>query len=252
MAKVPFYAILGRGRWASRMHGILARERRRTISLEQTRRGPAESESDYKSRLRDALTATGTHIAWLCLAPGPHIRLIVEAAVSAGVHVVVEKPWLCSRAETDSLLALSRAAGCLVAIHYEYCLLEGVEAWRRDLHQRADLSFRGRFLLRRPDHSGIPAIDNLGAHLLAIRAYAVPRSALAEIQCGYELPDERRVSVEKSGENVASIDFLANKEPIIQRFIARLEAALDGADFPFDLGLADRVADEVASLKGKT
>jgi hypothetical protein len=249
MAKAPFYAVLGRGRWATRMHGILARERRRTISVEQTRRDPAESESAYKSRLRDALTASGTHIAWLCVPPGPHIPLMVEAAVGAGLHVVVEKPWLCSRRETDSLLALARATRRLVTIHYEYCLLEAVEAWRRDFSQRADLCFRGCYMLSRPDHSGIPAIDNLGAHLLAIRAYAVPRSAVLEIRCGYELPDERRVSVENPGGTVASIDFLANKEPIIQRFIAKLEAALDGADFPFDLRLAARVSDDVASLR---
>jgi hypothetical protein len=85
--------------------------------------------------------------------------------------------------------------------------------------------------------------------LLAIRAYAVPRSAVAEIRCGYELPDERRVWVEKSGENVAAIDFLANREPIIQRFVGLLEDALNGAEFPFDLDLAARVSDDVARLK---
>jgi hypothetical protein len=43
----------------------------------------------------------------------------------------------------------------------------------------------------------MPAIDNLGSHLLAIRAYSAPRSGLQEIRCGYEQPDERCIWLEK-------------------------------------------------------
>ena len=249
MAESPSYVIVGRGRWAHTMHGILAAERRRAIFIEETRRLSSESESSYRSRLSLAMSASGAQIAWLCVPPGPHIPLMVEAAISAGLNTVVEKPWLCSRAESDSLVALAQARRLLVAIHYEYCLLEGVESWRNEFKGGAGLFFGGRFTLSRHDPPAVPTIDNLRSHLLAIRAYAVPKSVVAEIHCGYGLPDERNVWVEEQNRRTGFIDFLKNHEPIIQRFIGRLEAALEGANFPFGLEFASRVADDVDALK---
>jgi hypothetical protein len=174
---------------------------------------------------------------------------MVEAAIGAGLHTVVEKPWLCSRSESESLLALSKARRLLVAIHYEYCLLESVESWRHKFDEGVGLLFGGHFTVSRPDHSAILNIDNLRSHLLAIRAYAVPKSGVAEIRCGYGLPDERSAWVGTHDRRTGFIDFLENHEPIIQRFIGRLEAALEGADFPFSLEFASRVADDVGTLK---
>jgi hypothetical protein len=48
---------------------------------------------------------------------------------------------------------------------------------------------------------------------------------------------------------VAFIDLLANKEPIIQRFIAKLEASLEGADFPLDLEFALKVSNDAEALR---
>lgn len=249
MAEIPSYAIVGRGRWAHTMCGILAAERRRTITIDNTRRQPLESDTSYKSRLSESIAASGAQIAWLCVPPGPHIPVMVEAAIGAGLHTVVEKPWQCSRSESKSLQALAQARRLLVAIHYEYCLLEGVESWRHEFNEGVGLCFGGRFTSSRSDSPATLSIDNLRSHLLAIRAYAAPKSHVAEIRCGYGLPDERSVWVETQGRRIASIDFLGNSEPIIQRFIGRLEAALDGADFPFGLDFASRVSDDVNALK---
>ena len=92
-------------------------------------------------------------------------------------------------------------------------------------------------------------MENLGSHLLAIRTYAAPNSALQEVRCSYERPDERSVWLEKENTRVAFIDLLANKELIIQRFIAKAEASLGGADFPFDLDFGLRVANDAEALR---
>ena len=129
--------------------------------------------------------------------------------------------------------------------------LEQAEQWRTEFHPGTGCRFGGRFLLSRSDRSGIPAIDNLGSHLLAIREYAVPSSIISEIRCSYELPDERLVWIDKGNQRVASIDLLAHGQPIIQRFIQKVEAALDGAAFPFDLEFALRVARELHAVQGR-
>jgi hypothetical protein len=249
VADQPAYAILGRGRWAARMQNILVGENRRVASIPETRRQGSESDAAYRSRLAEAMSASNAQIAWLCVLPGPHVPLMIDAALDAGLHVIAEKPWQGPRRVTASLVARAKSLRRLIAVHFEYCFLEEVERWRRDFHPGSGLRFGGHFFLSRPDHTGMPAMDNLGSHLLAIRAYGVPQSSVQEIRCGYEQPDERSVWLESRNTRVAFIDLLANKEPIIQRFIAKVEASLEGTDFPLDLEFALNVSNGAEALR---
>jgi hypothetical protein len=225
------------------MQTILTGEARGISSLEQSRRAPSEEALAYRARLQSACKASGAQIAWLCVPPGSHIPVMIEAAIEAGLHVVVEKPWLGSAEETRRLEALGKAHNRLLGIHYEYCLVHQVEAWRREWNPGAGLRFGGRLNISRPNHTGLSALDNLGSHLFSIHEYCVPHSAIAEIDCAYGQPDERSVWLESQGRRIAEIDLLANKQPIIQRFIGRVEAAIRGADFPFGLQFALNVAE---------
>ena len=249
MAEELAYVILGRGRWAKRMHPIIAGEGRGVGAIEETRQQPSETEAKYVSRLAQAMKESAAQIAWLCVSPGPHVTLMIQSAIEAGLHVVVEKPWYGSKEETERLQALASAGGRVLAVHYEYCMLEEVQKWRQEFYPGAGLRLGGRFFLSRPDQTGIPAIDNLGCHLLAIREWAVPSSEVSEIRCGYELPDERVVWLERKGQRIDSIDLLNHGQLIVQRFMEKVEAALDGAAFPFDLDFALRVANQLDTLK---
>lgn len=249
MAEPPAYVILGRGRWAGRMRPIIAGEGRSVATIEEIRRRSAESDSTYISRLTDAMRNSSAQIAWLCVAPGPHVSLMIQAAIGAGLHVVVEKPWYGSSEETRKLQSLARTRGRVIAVHFEYLVLDEVEKWKREFHPGAGLRLGGRFFLSRPDQSGIPPIDNLGCHLLAIREHAVPSAQVSEISCSYERPDERLVWLEREGHKASSIDLIAHGQPIVQRFMKKVEAALDGAAFPFDLEFGLRVANELNAYK---
>src|SRR5713226_4030555 len=251
MRKSPAYVILGRGRWAKKMWPIISGEGRRVVAVEETRQRPSERESAYVDRLAVAMKASGAQIAWLCVLPGRYVSLMIQAAIEAGLHVIVEKPWYGSSEETQRLQSLARAKGRVIAVHFEYLVLEEVERWRADFHPGAGCRFGGRFFLSRADLSGIPAIDNLGCHLLAIREYAVPSSQVSEIRCGYELLDERLVWIDSGDQRLASIDLFAHAQPIIQRFMEKVEAALDGAAFPFDLEFALRVTVELDAYKSR-
>ncbi|HMD39155.1 MAG TPA: hypothetical protein VKH15_07730 [Candidatus Acidoferrum sp.] len=247
-AKGPAYVILGRGRWARRMQSILTAEGCRVTNIAEARRVFGENDSAYKSRLAEGMSASGAQIAWLCVLPGPHVAVMIEAALDAGLHVVVEKPWQGSQRVTEGLVAKAKSLRRVIAVHFEYCLLDEVQSWRRDFHPGKGLRFGGHFFLSRPNHMGISAMENLGSHLLAIHAYAVTQSNVQEVRCGYEQPDERSVWLEKRNTRVAFLNLLENKEPIIQRFAAKVEESLDGGDFPFDLEFALRVAKDVSAL----
>jgi len=230
---------------------IISGEGRSVALIEETRQCPSESESEYVDRLASAMKASRAQIAWLCVVPGPHVSLMIHAAVEAGVHVIVEKPWYGSREETQKLQSLARAKGRVIAVHFEYLLLKEVEKWRAEFHPAVGCRFGGSFSLSRSDRSGIPAIDNLGCHLLAIREYAVPSSYISEMRCAYELPDERLVWIDKGDQRLASIDLFTHGQRIIQRFMQKVEAALDGAAFPLDLEFALRVASELSMFKSR-
>lgn len=251
MLKAPAYVILGRGRWAQRMRPIISGEGRSVASVEETRQRPLERESEYVDRLAAAMKASGAQIAWLCVLPGRHVSLMIQAAIEAGLHVIVEKPWYGASEETQRLQLLAHSKGRVIAVHFEYLVHEEVERWRADFHPGAAGRFGGRFFLSRADQSGIPAIDNLGCHLLAIREFAAPSSDVSEIRCGYELPDERFVWIDRGNQRLASIDLTIHAQRIIQRFMQKVEAALAGAAFPFDLEFALRVADELSALKSR-
>jgi hypothetical protein len=221
--------VLGGGRWARRIHSILSGENRRVVAMRDARPRRAETEAEFKARLCSYLVDSGAKIAWICEYPRLDTRWMIESVLRAGLHAIVEKP----------------------GVHYQYCLLEGVEKWKREIFPGKGLRFGGEFAIKQPGNSRMPAFDNLGCHLFAIREYAVPASEVAEIQCGYELPDERSVWIEQGEQRLAGVNFVRNKEPIVQRFIQKVEAALDGAAFPFDLEFALRVADGLNAYKNR-
>jgi hypothetical protein len=244
--------VFGAGRWARRIHSILSSENRRVVAMGDTRPRPDENEREFKARLGSSLAATGGKIAWLCDFPGLHTRWMIESAMQAGLHTIVEKPWLFSPAETRSLKKQAEAAGRILGIHYEYCMLEAVENWKRDFFPGTGLRFGGRFAIENGGNSHIAAIDNLGCHLLSIRQYAVPASEVAEIECEYETADQRLAWIEKGKQRLASMNFGRNKEPIVQRFIKKVEAALEGEAFLFDAGFALRVTEELDAVNSKS
>jgi len=251
MAEAPGYVILGRGRWAHKMRPIISGEGRSVALIEETRQRPSESEAFYIERLAAGMKASGARIAWLCVSPGPHVCLMMQAAIDAGLHVIVEKPWYGSSKQTQRLQSLARAKSRVIAIHFEYLLLDEVQRWEEDFHPGGGCCFGGRYFLSRSDQSGIPAIDNLGCHLLAIREYAVPSSEVSVIRCDYELPDERLAWIDVGEQRLSSIDLFSHGQPIIQRYMKKVEAALDGAAFPFDLDFAFRVATELNAYKSR-
>jgi hypothetical protein len=245
------YALLGHGRWASRLNDIILSEGRAVTSVDDLRQHAGEATSAYILRLTKSLRSGGAQIAWISTLPGPHVSHMIEAAVLAGLDAIVEKPWYGSRSETLRLRDLALAHNRIVAFHYEYCVLTELENWRREFHPGTGLRFGGRFYLSRSDHTGIPAIENLGCHLLSLREFAVPQAAISSLECSYERPDERRAWIEDPGKRIASVDLFTHGQPIIQRFMKKVEAARGGAAFPFDLAFALRIAEELALFSGR-
>jgi len=252
MAEGPAYVVLGRGRWAQKLQPIIAGEGRTVAMITKTRQRQSETESSYVSRLAEAMKTSRGQIAWLCVSPGQDVSLMIQAALEAGLHVIAEKPWYGSAEDTERLQALARTRRRLIGVHFEYLVHGEVEKWKSSFCPGSELRFGGHFFLSRADHLGLPAIENLGCHLLSIREFAVPGSEVAQVLCAYESPDERVVWLERKGKRIATIDLLQGSERIIQGFMKKVEAALDGAAFPFDLDFALRVENQLNSLKARS
>ncbi|HZS53039.1 MAG TPA: Gfo/Idh/MocA family oxidoreductase [Bryobacteraceae bacterium] len=241
MPERPAYAVVGRGNWAGRMSSLLKDESCRVTNIPDARIKPNESDANYIDRLASAFRASHAAIAWLCVVPGPHVSSMISAAIDAGMHAIIEKPWLGSAREAETLTQLAVAHGVLLGVHFEYCLLNEIQDWRRRFNGGPGLRFNGRFAISRASRLDIPAMLNLGVHLFAIRKYAVPEAEIGEISTAYESDDERRVWIETE-----SVEFTHNRQPIIERFLRLFEDATEGAEFPFGIDFARRVSEEAA------
>jgi hypothetical protein len=248
MPSGPAYAIAGKGRWGQRMHALLGGEGRHADFLLEVRQNKAEADGAYVSRMAEQFRKSEAQIAWLCVPPGQHVPRLVHAALNAGLHVIVEKPWVYSGEETSALQQLAEQKARNIGVHFEYCFLSEVESWRQRYENEADLQFGGIFSVSASDHTGTPAMQNLGSHLLAMHAFAVPQSGIGEIRCAYESPNQRSIWLDSRQRRIETIDFFKSKEPIIQRFLAQFERSMEGNAFPLDLKFALRVKEDLETL----
>jgi predicted dehydrogenase len=248
MPDAPRYVILGRGRWSGVIRKALESEGRAVEIFGETRRRTGESDDKYSARLANSLFHSRAQIAWICVPPGSHVPAILRAAIETGLDVISESPWLCSAAETQKLQKIAREKIRLIGVHFEYCLLDEVQSWRRTFRGGRGMTFGGRFSLSRSNRHSIPALADLGCHLAAIRQYAVPDSQLGEIDCRYGSRDQRQVWLDENGKRAALIDFTANHQPIIQRYFRKFEDSLASREFPFSLEFAQAVSEQISSL----
>jgi predicted dehydrogenase len=247
----PEYVVVGNGYWASVMHGILA-QRSKVASVQETRRQAQENDQEYQARMEASLAKTRAHAAWLCVPPSLNTLTLVAAAVNNGMHVVAEKPWIWKTPACRELASQAQARGVVIGVHHEYCMLDAVQSWRSQQQYGEGLKFQGRFTTSRPDKHGLPAKENLGSHLFAIWAFAVPKAEITTIRCGYGQVDQRVVSTVDADGRVATIDFTENKEQIIQRYIAQFEGAFAGDPFPFNLDFGLRVLEAMNGYQRST
>jgi hypothetical protein len=158
------------------------------------------------------------------------------------MHVIVEKPWQCSRPDTNRVSAVAQQKELQVGCDFEYCLLDAVERWRAAFHPGTGVSFGGWFSVDRANRLDISAMENLGCHLAAIREYAVPEANILELHAAYEAPNRRTVWLKQEDLELASLDFQHSGEPILQRFVRQFEGAITACrQFPFDLSFASKV-----------
>lgn len=240
---VPRYTILGKGRWAHVLTDILGGMGRQATMLDGVRRASHESDSGYRARLTDRLR-DGGEIVWIAVPPGPHSFVMVDAALEAGRHVIVEKPWLASRDESRMLDRRAAALGLRCAVHYQYLFLAEIQALLAAGIDGAGLVFSGQFTIARASRNGLAAGPNLGSHLVALWRGAFPAAERGSLTTGYEQENLRMISLEGRARPHV-VDFTDNAEPIIQRFIAAFEV---GGPGPIRLELAAEIGEIAACL----
>jgi hypothetical protein len=247
------YAVLGRGRWGKRVFEMLREASREVTLLDVSRPKDVNDLDEYRRRIEDAVLGLScrVNVIWAAVPPGQQ-DLIVRTLLALGKHVIVEKPWMCGEEASAGLTAEAKKRGLKVGVNYQFCFLDGI----RDILTRTGpggegATFSGEFTISRENRLSIPPLYNFGSHLMAVRCLYFPKSSLGDIKTGYERPDRRVISVVFQGKKY-DIDFLDNKEPLLQRLIEQFESAvLDNEDFPVDLTLAALVYRELMQLENE-
>ena len=245
MCRTARYAVIGSGRWGSVIHQILGGMGRESVLVSGNRQRQSETSSEYASRLRQTLADTKAAIAWLCVSPGPHVAQIIGRAMENGMQIIVEKPWLSSRQETEDIIQAAAAADISIGIDYEYCFLEELDSVFASVGEGTGWELSGKFVIARENRLKIPASQNLGCHLVAIQKLYCPSVDVGEIKVGYSGADCRLLKVRKmhaAGCDGIEVDFTRNREPLVQRFVRAFEeAAVTREAFPMNLVFAQEV-----------
>lgn len=255
MPSGPKYLVIGAGRWGAVIERIL-RELGRDVSIlhRGARQEPGESAGDYSDRLERWIANHHADIAWICIPPVPQLTVVAQAALHAGMHVVLEKPWPFDDSTTAAVVEAAAANNRRVAVHFQYCYLDGLQVLAQRAETENCCKLNGTFTLSRSNRLGISASINLGSHLVAIHALHFPQIAFERISVGYGMKDARTISLSglPAGAQNNQIDFTNNREPLVQRFVGACESAFfEGSAVALDLAFARRVNDTTLALEAQ-
>lgn len=245
------YAVVGNGKWGAQISEILLKQNKEVESLDISRRKKNITKKKYKEYVFKLLEerAGDLDIIWLAVSPGDQ-DVLIRCALDVGCNVVVEKPLMINYEQTLEIMNYAKSLNLQVAMHYQYCFLENILEIQKKIQESYvdKLTFSAEFLIPRENRLGIPAVYNLGSHLLAIKCFHFPTAKTKYINTGYKSLESRLIKV-KSMEKEYILNFLNNSEPIVQRFIESFEAALVSSTiFPINLELELKISFEINEL----
>ena len=246
------YAILGRGRWGTTVHLALQTMGRRVLVSSLGRPLEDEYPSQYAERLQQEMhyLTTEADILWAAIPPRDQAVVLAEA-LRTGLHVIAEKPWMADDEVTAELTRIALEKKCVVGVNFQYCLLDEVRRTSEAIKtaNESPLIFTGKFRISRENRLNIPALHNLGSHLMAIRNHHFPTARVEMLDVGYESEDERWLCIASSSAE-RRCDLLRHSQNIVSDFILLFEKAiLRGVPFPFDLDFTRTVATNLREFK---
>lgn len=245
------YLVVGKGRWSSVIVSILNSLGRSVCVSKSLRQKRDETQHALFEKAYSYFNNSNANIVWFCLPPGPHIQVLVEAALHARLHVIAEKPWLVDNHTTQKLKNIAESFGLKFCVNYEYCYLTEVERYRNQFKGNNEITFHGVFHIERSNPK-IEAIYNLGSHLIAIKTYAFPLAKTGVIDCKYNSINSRRMSLCAHDREIAIIDFSDSTEPIIQKLILGFEGAVhQRKEALFSFMFSKKVFEEITKYRNR-
>jgi hypothetical protein len=245
------YGVIGNGKWGKVITRLLSSISERVLILDSEKRLLGEDDIQYKVRLKKLLQSSGINdvdVVWISIPAKDH-KVVIESVLSYKKHIVVEKPWLLSSDEIYYLSDLARASGKRIGVHYQYCYLNKLPLISRVVRDLKDVSFQGEFCISRFNRLKVPAINNLGVHLLAIKNVHFPYSHIKKIHSKYKTEDLRNVSISHP-DYFSKINFLKNDEPLIERFIFDFEnSIIKNKSFSLDLMVMLKINKDIVDLR---
>lgn len=225
------FLILGKGRWAGVIENALQGMGFASTMRGGIRRPHAESWDDYLERWQAQLADEQGDIAWIATPPGDHVPILARAALLADKHVIIEKPWLGTRADAIALVELAARRNRCLAVNYQYLYLEHVQRvakFRRTI-LAGNVYCKMCFTIPKPPRSGLTVLQNLGSHLFAIRLFLSENAIVSELELGCRMDNRRMFTIwGERGKKTDHFDFSNNEEPILQRFVRSFVNAVDG------------------------
>ncbi len=223
--------VAGDGQWGRRVQSVGIEQGMTVTLISDLRARSGENDNDHLARLTVTLASWDPDLVWVAVPPSRSSVLLTKAAIACGCDVILEKPWMGSRKDAETIAADAEAAGLRIRVHFEYIFLAGLNQASVHLALGRDLRFDGAFEILSAGRHGLAPEHNLGSHLRAIHQVYFPHAEIGTLTCSYEAPTPCRwIQLSDSKKVMYRLDFVDSAEPVIQRFLRAFLSSAEGPD----------------------
>lgn len=211
------FAIIGNN-WGNKIYNILLELKCKVIKVNLKSPKNYKNDDAYIKNLRKQLTLIKKDykIIWIAITPNKKKQFqIVKECLKKKFHLIIEKPWLVSRTETEYLKKIQKKNNLLVGFHFEYLYLNFLKKNRlkfKNLVNDLVLNFHVKNKNLKKNHK-----SELGSHLTAIKKYYFPKTKKYKMNTGFK-KNLRNISIKIKNKKIL-FNFTNNTENIIQKFI---------------------------------
>lgn len=233
------YLVIGNN-WGRKIYQILIKLKKK--ALFKTISYTDQNLEKYLYRLNKIISSTKADIIWLAIPPKNQFE-VLKIVIENNKIPIIEKPLFLEKKQIYKISNLLKKNKISNAVHFEFCYLKGISSKFKNI-EHIDFDFHNI----NKNRYGVSSKFELGSHLMAIKLLFFSNVKNFNIRTSFRIKNLRNIKI-ISKYKTDKIDFLNNKENIIQMFINDFERHIkQQIKFKLDINFGYKVTNELKKI----